>query len=171
MQVTTRTLAASFGMQFAVMLALFASGCSGSGSTSMTPTQSTMQERGLLSNAASNPQIVLSATGIQTSVGPGGFWLWSQPGAPSNAYGNGGQGSMYFYQVYKTTIPVVVSNTALKGSTITEHVASSDGRIACDFTAVQTTTTGSPNGTVSFTCSAPAGASATDVSATVKISQ
>jgi hypothetical protein len=78
---------------------------------------------------------------------------------------------MYFYHVYQTTIPVDVSNTNLTGTTVTEHVASADGRIACDFTAVQTTRTGSPNGTVSFTCTAPNGASAIDVPATVKISR
>jgi hypothetical protein len=164
-----KSSAYTFGTLLVTLVTLTFYGCSGNGSTSpITNTfDPTIVQR---STTSSSTQIVLSATGILTTVGPGGFWLWSQPGSP-NAYGNGGQGSMYFYHVYKTTIPVAVSNTNLTGTTVTEHVASSDGRIACDFTAVQTTRTGSPNGTVSFTCTAPNGASATDVPATVRISR
>ena len=163
-----RTPVYTFGALFVTLVTAMLYGCSSSGSTSPA-TQAFGSTRVLHSTTSSGVQIVLSATGIVTTVGPGGFWLWSQPGT-TNAYGNGGQGSMYFYKVYKTTIPVAVSNTNLSGTTVTEHVASSDGRIGCDFTAVQTTRTGSPNGTVSFTCTAPSGAAATDVPATVKIS-
>ena len=70
--------------------------------------------------ASSNNQIVLSATGINTSVGPGGFWIWSQPGG--NKYGNDGQGNMYFYALHIQK-PVEASNVVLNGATVTEQVA------------------------------------------------
>lgn len=124
----------------------------------------------LTAGANSNNQIVLSATGITTSVGPGGFWLWSQPGG--NSYGNDGQGNAYFYAL-GIQKPVEVTKTVLSGATVTEHVASKDGSIVCDFSATETSRPSSPrgaNGVVSFTCSAPAGASVTNVPATVRIS-
>jgi len=123
-----------------------------------------------VATASNNNQILLSATGISTTVGPGGFWLWSQPG--SNPYQNDGRGNVYFYAL-PLQKPVIVSNVVLNGATVTEHVASNDGSIACDFSATETSRPSNGhgvNGVVSFTCTAPSGASATNVPATVRIS-
>lgn len=143
------------------------------GCASGATTVAGLSPNGALRNAQTTTgqsvQIIISATGITSTVGPAGFWLWSQPGT-TNAYGNGGQGSIYFYNVFRTTIPVQVSEVVLSGKTVTEDVISSDGRINCEFTATQTSPTGSPNGKVSFICTHPAGASATNVSAKVNFS-
>ena len=98
--------------------------------------------------ASSNTQVILSATGISTSGGPGGFWIWSQPGG--NAYGNDGAGSMYFYALLPAEHPVEVSNVVVSGRTVSEAVDSKDGLINCPtFTGTET----SPgHGTISFTC-------------------
>jgi hypothetical protein len=98
--------------------------------------------------ASSNTQVILSATGIPTSGGPGGFWIWSQPGG--NAYGNDGAGSIYFYALLPAEHPVEVSNVVVSGQTVSETVDSKDGLISCPtFTGTET----SPgHGTMSFTC-------------------
>jgi hypothetical protein len=147
------------------VVALALAGCTSAATT--TPDVSSMSNTRTAQSTGQSPQIILSATGITTTKGPAGFWLWSQTGG--NAYGNGGQGSMYFYQVYRTTVPVEVSEVVLSGKTVTEDVISKDGRINCEFSATQTSPTGSPNGKVSFTCTHPAGASATNVPAKVNI--
>ncbi len=125
-----------------------------------------------VANASSNNQVILSATGIATTAGPAGFWIWSQPGA-SNAYGNQGAGSIYFYVLLRGEHPVDVSNVALTGKSVSETVKSTDGLITCPtFTGTET----SPgHGTVSFTCtvttaSGPVTAVATNVPAQVNIS-
>lgn len=151
------------------LIAFALAGCASATSAPPALTSNTLPQS-LQSAAGLNPQFVISGTGISTTVGPGGLWLWSQLGK-SNAYGNGGAGSMYFYHVYRSTVPVEVSSVALSGKTITEHAASRDGRVSCDITAVQIKPIGSKNGTVSYTCTAPAGASATNDVVTVKISQ
>jgi len=122
-------------------------------------------------SASSNNQAILSGTGITTTAGPAGFWIWSQPGG--NAYGNEGAGSIYFYVLLPGEHPVDVSNVVLSGNTVSETVKSTDGLITCPtFTGTET----SPgHGTVSFTCkvSTPSGlvtASATNVPAQVNIS-
>jgi hypothetical protein len=99
--------------------------------------------------ASSNTQVILSATGISTSDGPAGFWIWSTPSG-NNAYGPDGAGSMYFYALLKAEHPVEVSNVSVSGSTVSETVQSKDGLINCpSFTGTET----SPgHGTVSFTC-------------------
>jgi hypothetical protein len=109
------------------------------------------------SSHSSDVQITLSGIGPST-VGASGFWLWSQP--PSNdAYGtNGGDGSgnVYFYDAHVQK-PVDVSNVVLNVNTVDEDVNSSDGSIACHFHAVENSpSTGNDNGTVSFSCTAPA---------------
>src|SRR5579863_4037459 len=122
-------------------------------------------------DATTNTQVVLSATGITTSVGPGGFWLWSQPGT-LDQYGIAGAGNMYFY-ARGIQRPVVIGNVLLSGATVTENVKSRDGAIACRFTATETSRVVNAhgvNGLVTFSCTAPAGASATSVPATVIIS-
>jgi hypothetical protein len=121
--------------------------------------------------ASSNTQVILSATGISTSGGPGGFWIWSQPGG--NAYGNDGAGSIYFYALLPAEHPVEVSNVVVSGTTVSETVDSTDGLISCPtFTGTET----SPgHGTMSFTCdvTTPGGtvvATATNVPGQVNIS-
>jgi hypothetical protein len=98
--------------------------------------------------ASSNTQVILGATGVSTSAGPAGWWIWSQPGG--NAYGNDGAGSMYFYALLKAEHPVEVSNVVVSGNTVSEAVNSTDGLISCPtFTGTET----SPgHGTMSFTC-------------------
>lgn len=123
-------------------------------------------------SASSNTQVILSATGITTTGGPGGFWIWSQPGG--NAYGNQGAGSIYFYALLPAEHPVDVSNVVVSSNTVSETVNSTDGLIKCSsFTGTET----SPGvGTVSFTCNVttPSGtlvtAVATNVPAQVNIS-
>jgi hypothetical protein len=109
--------------------------------------------------ANSNNQIVLSGIGPST-VGFSGFWLWSQPGG--NAYGNDGTGDVYFYEI-GVQAPVEISDIVLSGNTVTEHVTSKIGSsIDCWFTGTETSKPGGPhgaNGWVSFSCSAPSGAS------------
>ncbi len=105
--------------------------------------------------ASSNDQIVLSGIG-PSSVGPSGFWLWSQPGG-TNAYGDDGAGNVYFYGL-GLQVPVEISNVVLNGNTITEHVESKNGSpLSCDFAATETSrpSAGQPNGWVSFSCTAP----------------
>jgi len=122
-------------------------------------------------DASSNSQIVLSATGITTSVGPGGWWIWSQPGG-TNAYGNAGAGNMYFY-AHGIQRPVVVRDVVLSSATVSEDVASPDGSIVCHFSATELSRQVSAhgvNGLTSFSCSHPVGAFATNVPSTVIIS-
>jgi hypothetical protein len=123
-------------------------------------------------SASSNNQVVLSATGIPTTGGPGGFWIWSQPGG--NAYGNEGAGSIYFYALLPAEHPVDVSDVSVSGNTVSEKVTSTDGLISCPvFTGTETTP---GHGTVTFSCNVttPSGkvvtAAATDVPAQVNIS-
>jgi hypothetical protein len=98
--------------------------------------------------ASSSTQVVLSATGISTDHGPGGWWIWSQPGG--NAYGNEGAGSIYFYALLPAEHPVDVSNVVVSGNTVSEKVVSTDGLISCTtFTGTET----SPGvGTMSIVC-------------------
>jgi hypothetical protein len=98
--------------------------------------------------ASSSTQVILSATGVLTSGGPAGWWIWSQPGG--NAYGNDGAGSIYFYALLPAEHPVEVSNIVVSGNTVSETVNSKDGLISCpSFTGTET----SPgHGTMSFTC-------------------
>ncbi len=122
--------------------------------------------------ASSNTQVILSATGISTSAGPAGFWLWSQPDNP-NAYGNDGNGSIYFYALLPASHHADVTNVVVVGNTVTEAVMSTDGLIDCPW--VTGTETAPGRGTVSFTCyvtTANGGVTvtATDVSAQVNIS-
>ena len=119
-------------------------------------------------NASSNQQVILSGTG-PSNVGATGFWIWSQPNL--NAYGNNGGGVMYFYDIFlqahkplQEPVQVTDGSVVVSGNMVTEHVSSSDGMINCTFTATETSPPsahGSANGTVSFVCSAPSGASAT----------
>lgn len=99
-------------------------------------------------SANSSTQVILSGTGISTSGGPAGYWIWSQPG--NNNYGNDGAGSIYFYALLKAEHPVEVSNVVVSGNSVSETVTSKDGLITCPtFTGTET----SPgHGTVSFTC-------------------
>src|SRR5690349_3435042 len=77
-------------------------------------------------SASSNSQVILSATGVATTGGPAGFWIWSQPGT-SNAYGNEGAGSIYFYILLPAEHPVDVSNVMFPTSTsVSEMVKSRD---------------------------------------------
>ncbi len=122
--------------------------------------------------ANSNNQVILSATGVATTAGPAGFWIWSQPGG-ANAYGNEGAGSIYFYVLLPGEHPVDVDNVVLTTSSVSETVTSRDGLITCStFTGTET----SPgHGTVSFSCSVTTAggavtATATNVPAQVNIS-
>jgi hypothetical protein len=99
--------------------------------------------------ANSNSQTILSATGVLTTGGPAGFWIWSQPGT-ANAYGNQGAGSIYFYALLPAEHPVDVSGVTITGKTVSETVVSTDGLISC--TAFTGTETSPGIGTVSFTC-------------------
>lgn len=123
-------------------------------------------------SASSSTQVILSATGISTTGGPAGFWIWSQPSNP-NAYGNDGDGSIYFYALLPAEHPVEASNVTVVNDMVSEVVNSTDGLITCpSFTGTET----SPGeGTVSFTCmvTTPSGVvtvTATNVPAQVNIS-
>ncbi|HLZ23901.1 MAG TPA: hypothetical protein VKQ30_17450 [Ktedonobacterales bacterium] len=119
-----------------------------------------------VASASSNTQVILSATGISTSAGPAGFWIWSQPSNP-NAYGNNGNGSIYFYALLPAAHHVDVSNVTVNDETVSETVTSTDGLITCpSFTGTET----SPGkGTVSFTCmvTTPSGAVVTATASNV----
>jgi hypothetical protein len=99
-------------------------------------------------SASSNSQVILSATGVTTSSGPAGWWVWSQPAV--NAYGNQGSGSIYFYALLPAEHPVDVSKVVVSGNTVSETVVSTDGLISCPtFTGTET----SPGmGTMSIIC-------------------
>jgi hypothetical protein len=103
-------------------------------------------------SANSNNQVILSGTGVSTSAGPAGFWIWSVPGG-TNAYSGPtgeGAGSVYFYALVPGEHPVDVANVSISGNTVSETVNSRDGLIHCaTFTGTET----SPgHGTVSFSC-------------------
>lgn len=123
-------------------------------------------------SASSNTQVILSATGINTTSGPAGFWIWSQP--DNNNYGNDGNGSIYFYALLPASHHVEVSNVVVNGETVSEVVTSTDGLITCP--SVTGTETAPGQGTVSFTCDVTTSSGAivtvtgTDVPAHVNIS-
>ncbi len=92
--------------------------------------------------SGSNCQIVLSGTGLPTDCAKSnasGFWLWGQPASASNAYGEDGQGNMYFYGVAQA--PVSVSNIVLSGNSVSETASGttkSGVSMTCNLTAHQT---------------------------------
>ena len=95
-------------------------------------------------SANSSNQTLLSATGVSTSVGPFGFWLWSQQGG--NAYGNDGAGNIYFYAL-GIADPADVSNVVISGNKVWEDETSA--HTSCHLYGVES----SPgHGTISFSC-------------------
>jgi hypothetical protein len=92
--------------------------------------------------SGSNCQIVLSGTGLPTDCaksGVSGFWLWAQPSSANNAYGEDGQGNMYFYGLAQA--PVEISNVVLSGSTVSETASGtthSGVSMSCNLTAHET---------------------------------
>jgi hypothetical protein len=118
--------------------------------------------------ASSNNQVMLSATGVTTSVGPAGWWLWSQPGG--NAYGNDGTGNVYFYAI-GVQKPVEISDIVLSGNQVWETVTGKGDSFTCWFWAQENARQGNQNGVTSFRCDAGAGnATATNVPSKVQIS-
>ncbi len=96
----------------------------------------------------SDAQIVLSGIGFDPSIGPLGFWLWSQP-QTNNAYGPDGAGDMYFYGLGLNS-PVEIRNIVVTGATVTEEVVSTKGFFDCSITATETSRQGNQNGTVTY---------------------
>lgn len=123
-------------------------------------------------SASSSTQVILSGTGISTTAGPAGYWIWSQPSNP-NAYGNGGNGSVYFYTLLPADHPVDASNVTVVNNTVTETVTSRDRLITCPiFTGTETRP---GHGIVSFICTVltangPVTATVTNVPSQVNIS-
>ena len=77
------------------------------------------------SNNNSNCQIILSGTGLTGNTAPPkcqpwGFWLWSQPA--NNAYGNDGDGSIYFYNIAPAEAHVDVGNVSLSLNSLGQSV-------------------------------------------------
>ena len=75
----------------------------------------------------SNCQIILSGTGLPATPNPPctpwGFWLWSQP-SNNNAYGNDGDGSIYFYAIAPAEAHADVSNVTLSRNSAGQSVVS-----------------------------------------------
>lgn len=93
---------------------------------------------GAPASAGGNTQVILSTTsllvqynGSDGPVGPAGFWLWSTD--TTNAYGNGGQGSIYFYGVapVRTVVPAEVDSVRISGGDVSEHVTAANDNIDC----------------------------------------
>jgi hypothetical protein len=121
----------------------------------------------------SNCQIILSGTGLpatpKSPCTPWGLWLWSQP-KNNNAYGNEGDGSIYFYAIAPAEAHADVGNVVLSGNSISESASGTfpnGTTVSCTFTAHQTSpgkgildtmncTLVSTSGT-SNSCAAPAG--------------
>ncbi len=88
----------------------------------------------------SNCQIILSGTALPASTAqctPWGLWVWSEPNS-NNAYGNDGNGSIYFYRVHSAEAHVEASNVTLSGNSVTETVSGAypDGTaVNCTFAA------------------------------------
>ncbi len=90
-------------------------------------------------SSGNNTQDVVSVTGMTVTYaacscqGPAGFWLWSTD--TGNPYGNGGQGSIYFYGVVpqRSTEPAQVSDVTISGGTVTEDITANG--IACPGTS------------------------------------
>jgi hypothetical protein len=123
----------------------------------------------------SNCQIILSGTALPATPNPPctpwGLWLWSQPNN-NNAYGNEGDGSIYFYGIAPAEAHVDVSNVSLTDNNSVSESASgtfpNGTTVNCTFTAHQTSpgkgildtmacTLVSKSGTTTNSCAAPAG--------------
>lgn len=96
------------------------------------------------SGANSNAQILLSGTGLPAAPSspctPWGLWVWSQP-QTNNAYGNDGEGYIYFYHVPGQLSPVSASNVVLSGNSVSEDVTGSNPDLtplSCNLQAHQT---------------------------------
>ncbi len=92
----------------------------------------------------SNCQIILSGTGLPATpphpCTPWGFWLWSQPNN-NNAYGNDGDGSIYFYAIAPAEAHADVSNVTLSGNSVSESASGTfpnGTTVSCTLTAHQT---------------------------------
>jgi hypothetical protein len=97
----------------------------------------------------SNCQIILSGTGLSATPNPPctpwGFWLWSQPNT-NNAYGNDGDGSIYFYAIAPAEAHADVSNVTLSRNSAGQSVVSESASgtfpngttVDCTLTAHQT---------------------------------
>src|SRR6201981_426274 len=74
----------------------------------------------------SNCQIILSGTGLSATPAdpckPWGMWLWSQPNN-NNAYGNEGNGSIYFYGIARAEAHADVSDVTLSGDSVSESAS------------------------------------------------
>ena len=121
----------------------------------------------------SNCQIILSGTGLPATGNnctPWGMWLWSQPNN-NNAYGNEGDGSIYFYAIAPAEAHADVSNVILSGDSVSESAFGTfpnGTTVSCKFAAHQTSpgkgildtmdcTLVSKSGTTHHSCTAPAG--------------
>jgi hypothetical protein len=122
----------------------------------------------------SNCQIILSGTALPAAPSqctPWGLWVWSQPNN-NNAYGNDGDGSIYFYRIHKAEAHVEASAVTLSSNSVSETVSGAypDGTaVSCTLTAHQT----SPGKGIldSMSCTVGGNAcSATDIPITVDIS-
>ncbi len=92
----------------------------------------------------SNCQISLSGTGLPATPSnpctPWGFWLWSQPNN-NNAYGNEGDGSIYFYAIAPAEAHADVGNVILSGNSVSESASGTfpnGTTVSCTFKAHQT---------------------------------
>ena len=100
--------------------------------------------RAQCSSSNSNCQIILSGTGLPATptppCTPWGFWLWSQP-LNNNSYGNGGEGSIYFYRIAPAEAHATVSEVVLSGNSVSESASGTfpnGTTVSCTFVAHQT---------------------------------
>jgi hypothetical protein len=71
---------------------------------------------------------------------PWGLWLWSQPNN-NNAYGNEGDGSIYFYAIAPAEAHADVGKVILSGNSLSESASGTfpnGTTVSCTFTAHQT---------------------------------
>jgi hypothetical protein len=93
--------------------------------------------------SSSNCQIILSGTALPATGSqctPWGLWVWSEPNT-NNAYGNDGDGSIYFYGIHKAEAHVEASDVILTGSSVSETLSGAypDGTaVSCTLAAHQT---------------------------------
>ncbi len=88
--------------------------------------------------ADSSTQVHFSGIGVGTfnsTSTPFGFWIWCQP-TTTNAYGNGCQGSMYFYRLFTQAESVTgpISGSKDLGYTITASSVTGPVAFTCTLT-------------------------------------
>jgi hypothetical protein len=111
-------------------------------------------------------QIVFSGTG-SSSLGPFGFWIWSEDEEASNPYHGEASGSIYLYDLHLTKhVEGEVEETAEGQYAIS--VSARDGSIVATFTNTPPVTRG-PTNSVVATFTAPSAGTGTSFNAVVTV--